>query len=373
MIYAMILAGGGGTRLWPESRRKRPKQFVRLSSEGTMLTQTFLRLGPLVAPNRTLIVTREEFLPLVYESLPSFPKANILAEPVPRSTAPAIGYAALEVTARHKEGILIVVPSDQIIEPTKRFQETLRRAAALVKDDPKRVVTLGIRPDRPADGYGYMKLGEAIESKEDAPPAGGSIDAFHLVRFCEKPDPATAQRYLDEGGYLWNSGIFIARASRFLELLAEHQPEISSGLDRLRPLIQQTNKRDEIAAVYEAFPSISIDYGVMEKADGVVTLAADFSWSDVGSFESLDEDIAPDDQGNRARGIRLAALDCHNNHIRWKVDQGGDPETLLAMIDVDGLQVIRQGNVLLITRRGNDRRITTLLDQLTEMGLEDYR
>ena len=373
MIYAMILAGGGGTRLWPESRQKRPKQFVRLSSEETLLTQTFLRLDPLVPPNRILIVTREEFLPLVHESLPSFPETNILAEPVPRNTAPAIGYAALEVTARQEEGILIVVPADQKIEPTERFQETLRRAVALVREDPKRVVTLGIHPNRPADGYGYMKLGEAVNSKGAAPPAGGPIGAFHLVRFCEKPDAVTAQRYLDEGGYLWNSGIFIARASRFLELLAEHQPEISSGLDRLRPLLRQTNKRAEITAVYEALPSISIDYGVMEKADCVVTLVADFSWSDVGSFEAFDADIAADHQGNRVRGIRLAALDSHNNHIRWKIDQGGDPETLLAMIDVDDLQVIRQGNVLLITRKGNDRKITTLLDQLTELGLEDYR
>lgn len=367
VIYAIILAGGGGTRLWPESRKNRPKQFVRLSSEATMLALTLQRLQPLVTASRTLIVTREEFVPLVNEALPDFPQANILAEPFPRNTAPAIGYAALEVTARQKEGILIVVPADHRIEPTERFQETLRQAVSLVEEDPKRIVTLGISPNRPADGYGYMKLGERIKSSE-----GGAANAFNLTRFCEKPDSKTAQRYLDEGGYLWNAGIFIVRASRFLELLNVYQPEISSGLEHLRSLVNQMNANDKIADIYRAFPSISIDYGVMEKADCVVTLRADFSWSDVGSFESLDADVSPDELGNRVSGARFIGLDAHRNHIRWKVDSGRKPDTLVAMIDVDDLDVIRQGNVLLITQRGNDRKLSVLLDRLTEMGLEDY-
>ena len=226
MLHAVIMAGGSGTRFWPKSRRDRPKQLLNLSGRGSMLQQTVARVGPLAPPDRVWIITGADQAQAVREQLPDLPPRNVVAEPCPRDTAPCVGLAAALLLKEDPDAIMAVMPADHVIAPAETFRKTLAAAVKVVEADPSAFVTLGVRPTRPETGYGYIERGESL----------GEIDgiAMHRVKqFREKPDRPTAERFLAEGRFAWNAGIFIWKARAILDALALHRPGLAAALARV--------------------------------------------------------------------------------------------------------------------------------------------
>ena len=350
MRYQVILAGGGGTRLWPASRRAHPKQLLELGTAPgeTLLAATARRLGR----ERTLVVAGADQAAGVRAELPWLPTTDLLAEPVGRNTAAAIGLAALELADRDAEAVLAVMPADHHIGDEAAFGAALDRAFAIAADDDV-IVTIGIQPTAPETGYGYLELGD---DRGD----GSRV----VARFVEKPDAATAQQYLDSGRYVWNGGMFIVRAARLLRDLEQHMPDTAAGLAR----IQAARRAGDDATVereYRALPSVSIDYGVMEKADGVVTVPGDFDWHDVGSWSAL-ADYRPTDGDGNVVQARAILHEAHRNIVV------ADDGVMVAAIGVDDLVIVQSGNAILVVPRDRAQDVRVAVDRLKADGLDDY-
>lgn len=290
MLYAAILAGGIGSRFWPLSRETTPKQLLKVVGDESMLKSTLRRLEPLIPSNRVYIVTNSKQAEIIrihlsYEGKGFSP--GYIVEPMGRNTAPAIGLAAMQIYNNDPDAVMAVLPADHIIEDGKPFRTALDAAAQAAREG--HLVTFGIVPTRPETGYGYIKAGKAGAKK---------IKGFivrPVERFVEKPDIKRARRYLKEGGYYWNSGIFLWKASRILEELRKHLPDVYKGIADIHA------GKDEFEA-YNEIPAISIDHGILEKADDVVVFPASFRWSDMGSWSSFADILKPDEHGNIMKG-----------------------------------------------------------------------
>ncbi|MCI0574105.1 MAG: mannose-1-phosphate guanylyltransferase [Myxococcaceae bacterium] len=352
-LYPVIMAGGSGTRFWPLSRKARPKQFLPLASNQPLIVDTVTRLKGLASPKDTLVVCGPLHAPSVRKLVKGLPKANLLVEPVARNTAPAIALAALHVARRDPAGILVVLPSDHHVADLPGFRATLERAAAVAAQG--LLVTIGIQPSHPETGYGYIRLGEAL------PQAG----ARKVAAFVEKPDAATARSYLASGEYLWNGGIFLFRADAILEAFRKHMPDLAKGLDKLAPKV---GKRDEAATLerlFPKFPSTSIDYGVMEKADNIAVVPGDFGWSDVGSFGAIPEVRPADARGNVVSGKGAVVVDCDG----CVVLADGRP---LAVVGLKDVVVVDSGDAILVVPREKAQDVRKAVDALKERRLEKY-
>ncbi|MCB2227441.1 MAG: NTP transferase domain-containing protein [Desulfarculaceae bacterium] len=355
-LFAVIMAGGSGTRFWPASRRKRPKQLLCLTGERSLLQQTVDRLAPLVPPERVLVVTGRAHAPAVAQQLPELPAANILAEPMGRNTAAACGLAAAWAARRDPEAVCLVLPADHLITGEGLFLDTLRRAATLAANQPV-LVTLGLNPSFPATGFGYIETGEMLDS---TPPAISRVAAFH-----EKPDLATAREYLAGGRHLWNSGMFAWRAGVFLSELERHLPALAEGLAGLAPELDGPGLEEALARVYPELPAISVDHGVLEHSGELRVVKADFGWSDVGSWEAMGDLWQADALGNASQHGELVALDASGN----LVSAGG---RLAALMGVKDLVAVVTDDVLLILPRERSQEVGRLLDELKARGREDY-
>ncbi|OAT80347.1 mannose-1-phosphate guanylyltransferase [Desulfotomaculum copahuensis] len=363
MLFAAIMAGGTGQRFWPLSRRDRPKQFLSLVGERTMLQLTVDRLAGLMPPENILVITGDAYLETVYEQLPEIPRENVVAEPCGRDTAAAVGLAAVHVRHRDPEGIMVVLPADHYIADVQRFQAVLRSAAAHAAGG-EWLVTLGITPTRPDTGYGYIRRGEPLAEC-------GGVPACRVERFTEKPAPEAARRFLASGRYLWNSGMFIWRADLISRLIDEHLPELAAGLAEIgRALADMPggvtagyiSYIKKLVRIYPRLPKVSVDYGIMEKADNVLVLPGDFGWDDVGSWPALERCRETEDNGNviEARGV---FLETSNSIIHV-------PGRLVATLGIADLVVVDDGECLLVCskeRAGELKRLTTALK---EAGLE---
>ncbi|HET9699443.1 MAG TPA: mannose-1-phosphate guanylyltransferase/mannose-6-phosphate isomerase [Burkholderiales bacterium] len=337
----MILAGGSGTRLWPLSRQQLPKQFLRLNGERSLLEETVERLRPLIEPNQVMVVTNEGHARgEAYHTLLPF---RTLLEPVGRNTAPAIAVAAALLLDEGADPVMVVLPADHVIRDVPAFQRALGSAVDAAAAG--RLVTFGLRPDRPETGFGYIKAG------------AGSGPALPVERFIEKPNLPTAERFLAEGGYYWNSGMFVWRASVILAEIERHLPEVARVLAELRAAWKQGG--DAAAAMKAHFPempSVSIDYGVLEKTDNVVLVPCDIGWSDVGSWDAIHDIADKDERGNAFQG-NVLALDCANTLIR-----GG--KRLIAAIGLEDLCIVETPDAILISRRGESQRVREVVDAL---------
>ena len=349
-LYALVLAGGSGTRFWPLSRNARPKQLLQLFDEETLIEKAVNRLEGLVPPDRILVLTNEAQLEGVRAALPMLPSENIVAEPARRDTAPAIALAAGWIAARDPEATMIALPADQLVVKTDAFRDILRAAAAAASAE-EAVVTLGIKPDWACPSYGYIERGERIET--DA--AGTGIPVHKVVRFREKPSVETAGDYLAAGTFSWNAGIFVWTIPTLMRELSQHCPQLSSFVASLR------DAEDFGAAVAELFPAlekISIDFALMEKAGNILNLEADIGWDDVGGWPSVAKYLEQDGDGNACRGP-LLAVDSRENIV---FSTQGMPKA--ALLGVERLIVVQTADALLVADRDKADDIKKLVDLL---------
>jgi mannose-1-phosphate guanylyltransferase len=358
MLHAVVMAGGSGTRFWPKSRRDRPKQLLRLQGEGTMLQQTVERIAPLVASERILIITGADQAEAVRGQLPDLPAANVVAEPCPRDTAACVGLAAQIVARADPEGTMIVMPADHVIEPGELFRKTARAAVTVIDADPSAFVTFGIKPNRPETGYGYIECGEAL----------GAIDGIALHRvdqFREKPDRDTAERFLAEGRFVWNSGIFVWRARAILDALARHRPGLAEALDRIGQALGTPDEAETIAREYPLLEKVPIDKAVMEKALNVRVLEVIYDWNDVGDWRALTALVPPDGHGNTIQGDVLA-LETRGSIVIS--DDGG----LIATLGIQDLVVVHSGKATLVARKDQLDKLKSLVEGLDRSGYGSY-
>lgn len=300
--YCVIMAGGKGERFWPLSTKNIPKPFIRLLGNKTMIQMTVERLLTVVPENRIMVVLGVDHLAIAREQLSFWPGVRFLVEPAGRDTAPCIGLTAVTLRREDPKALMIVAPADHFIPDHLVFAETMRNGVHLAREDACLVAT-GIKPTRPETGYGYIQAGKRI--------AVGSIDAFEMQRFVEKPDAQRAAGYLAAGGYYWNSGIFIWRADTVLAGMAEHMPDLSQGLEDIRKAMDAGDEQRK-EGLFFGLEKISIDYGLMEKAKNVVMLEAGFIWDDVGTWSSVERVLPADREGNCIYGkaVCIDTRDC---------------------------------------------------------------
>jgi len=360
MLHAVVMAGGSGTRFWPESRRNRPKQLLPITGGQAMLAETIARLDPLVPLERTWVVTNAQQVQGVRRVCPRLPVQNILVEPVGRNTAPCVGLAAAVIAEADRDAVMVVLPADHVISPVDEFQRALR-AAVMAADQPGRFVTFGIPPTWPAIGYGYIRRAARTAVYE-------GLDCFHVAGFTEKPQAPRAQQFIDSGEYLWNSGIFVWRARTILDAIQQHMPELHLGLARIAEKIGESGFQAELDRVYPGLPAVPVDVGIMEKVEGALVLSAPFRWSDVGSWKSLYDEVKHDEHGNAAifpKGGTLLAEDA-----RGILAYSSEPQ-ILAVLGVDDLVVVRTADAVLVARRDRAEDVKLLVDRLKAAGRED--
>jgi mannose-1-phosphate guanylyltransferase len=293
-LYAVIMAGGRGERFWPLSTSKLPKPFIPLLGPETLLQDTVSRIHRLAPLDRILISIGAEHFEIARQQLPQIPEENFIVEPMGRDTAACLGFSALYIERRDPEAIMLALPADHFVSDADAYVQTVQKG--LENLEGATGVVFGIPPTRPETGYGYI-LAER--------PAI-SADAWPVIRFIEKPDAPTAERYLASGNYFWNSGMFLWSNRTLLSLFQEHMPDTYQGLCRLRPLIGNDGSKAEIREVFSALPRISIDFGIMEKTSGLRLIPAHFGWDDIGNWASLERALPVDAQGNIAQGRHVA-------------------------------------------------------------------
>lgn len=350
MLHAVIMAGGSGTRFWPKSRRRSPKQLLRLFGDATMLQQTVARIAPLVPPERTLIITGADQAAAVREQLPDLPPENVVAEPCARDTAPCVGLAAHIIARKDPGGTMIVMPADHVIQPAETFRATVRAALAEIDADPTTFITFGVKPTHPETGYGYIERGEAL------PPREG-IALHRVAQFREKPDRATAEQFVASGRFAWNAGIFLWRARAILDGLRTHRPELATALDRIARTLGTPAEAETLASEFPALEKVPIDKAVMEQAPNVRVLEVVYNWSDVGDWRALAPLLAHDDHGNALQGNTLT-VDSRNSVVI--ADDGG----LIACLGVEDLVIVQSGGATLVARKDQLDKLKSLVEKL---------
>ena len=343
-FFAVIMAGGVGKRFWPQSRRTTPKQLLNIAGEESMLRMTVERLKQVAETDHILIITNSDQETGIRAEIPELPPENILIEPDGKNTAPCIGLAAIIIQERDKDAVMGVFPADHYIQDTNAFSEYLRQGIQTAKNM-KGLVTFGVIPTRPATGYGYIQFHERT-SPED--------QIFAVKAFAEKPDHETAQLFLKSGDFLWNSGMFVWQVDVILNSFREYLPEIWDSLDNIRGAIGKPVWDSVLTVEWATLRSISIDYGVMEKAKNVFVIKVDFAWNDVGSWDAVHEMRAKDESGNVTRGDVIY----HGARNNLVYAEG----KTVAMVGVDDLVVIDTPDALLIIPRGDTERVKELVD-----------
>ncbi len=353
-VFAVIMAGGVGSRFWPLSRERRPKQFLDILGTGrTLLQQTYDRLSRITKPDNILIVTKDDYFSLVKEQLPDIPDQNILSEPLRRNTAPCIAYAAMFVSHRDPNAVMLVAPSDHFVADVSAFVETINTAANYVIDvNPNALVTIGIEPSRPETGYGYIQF----DFDEKTEINGRSV--YKVKTFTEKPDLETAKIFVDSGEFLWNSGIFVWSAKTILNSMKNYLPEIYNEFQLHKNKIGTKFEAEIIREIYEKVPSISIDYGVMEKEKSVYVIKANFGWSDLGTWGSLYENYPKDENDNVVQGNNVFTFDTQRSFISVPDDK------LVVILGLNNLIVAESDGMLLIANKDEEQQIRNIVNMI---------
>lgn len=346
-VTAMIMAGGRGERFWPKSRKSLPKQFLSLTDDGvTMIQDTVSRILPLVDMEDIYIVTNRDYKELAMEQLPELPEENILCEPVGRNTAPCVGLAAMHIGKKYDDALMIVLPSDHLIKYNSMFLNVLRDACA-VAEKGENLTTIGITPNYPETGYGYIKFD----------PDQSEGRAYGVERFVEKPDLKTAKKYLADESYLWNSGMFVWKVSTILADIEKHIPNTYEGLVKIREAIGTEEQDAVLEAEFQKMESESIDYGIMEKADHIYVIPGTFGWDDVGSWLAVGRIRSTNEFGNTVQG-NVITVETKNSII-----EGTDK--LIAAVGLKDIIVVDTDDALLICDKGHAGDIKKVLEKLS--------
>lgn len=358
MLYPVIMAGGSGTRFWPRSRRRRPKQLIRIFGQGTMIQQTVARLEGEVPPESFLVVTTLDQADEIALQLPKLKREQIVAEPCGRDTSACVALAAMLVRRRDPEGVMAVLSADHTISPAREFARCLKEAAQIATQH-RALVTFGIRPSHPSELYGYVRRGEAL------PGWKGSLPAFRLAEFKEKPTRAVAEEFIRSGDYYWNSGNFVWRAADILEAFQRFMPDLYAALAKIEPELGTAGMAAALERVYPGLPKLSIDYGVMEKAPNAVLVEAQFQWDDVGAWDSIARHHPADENGNHVLA-RHAGIDTRNCIIV------GEDGHVVTTVGVENLIIVQTRDATLICDRRRAGHVKMLVDLLKAQGLEAH-
>jgi mannose-1-phosphate guanylyltransferase len=350
-VHPVVMAGGSGTRFWPLSRRKRPKQFLPLVSARPLIAETVARLHG-IAPARDVLCVCGKVHAAAAQRLAGLRKPNVLVEPVARNTAPALALASVHVAARAPRGVLIALPADQHIGAPEKFREVLLEAVQVAEQG--QIVTIGLTPTRAETGYGYIQLGDPLNGR-----------ARRAKAFVEKPDAETARRYVSSGEYLWNGGIFVFRADVMLEALTKHMPQMAPGVEALRAAVGTQRYPGVLNKTFKAWPSISIDYAVAEKAPNMAVIPGDFGWSDVGSFAAVADIREKDGQENVISGKGALVIDSSG----CVVLAGDRPVAVIGLKDV---VVVDAGDAILVVPKDKSQDVRKAVDGLKARHLERY-
>jgi mannose-1-phosphate guanylyltransferase len=355
--YAVIMAGGGGTRLWPLSRKTNPKQMLPLVGERSLFQIAVDRLGDLFSPENILVVTVVDQAKKLQAQCPQIPAENYLLEPMPRGTASVVGLAAVALQQRDPQAIMAVLTADHIFENEEYFRQILRAAYGAANQD--YLVTLGIVPTYPATGYGYIQRGDFVGSQVD-------LDVYQVLRFVEKPDEERAQSMVESGDHAWNSGMFVWRVARIMEEFKRQMPELNSKLDEISKAWKQPQRTSVIQEIWPTIHPETIDYGIMENAnDSVVIPAQGLGWNDVGSWEALFDVLSADEDGNIRTDETCINLDSSGTLIYKK-----NAERLVVTIGVEDLVIVDVGDVLLVCKKDQAQKVRQVVKQLRESRQE---
>ena len=351
---ALIMAGGKGERFWPKSRVSLPKQFLSLTDDGkTMIQLTVERIRPLVELEDIYIATNSLYRKLVTEQLPGLPEENILCEPVGRNTAPCIGLGAVHINKKYDDAVMIVLPSDHLIKNNEVFAETLEQAAKTAEQG-ENLVTIGITPNYPETGYGYIHY--------DKEKMLGSANA--VKQFVEKPDLELAKKYLASGEYLWNSGMFVWKVSTILNNFEKLMPDIYEGLMTIKASIGTSEYKNVLEDTFGAMRSESVDYGIMENAENIYSIPGDFGWDDVGSWLAVGRIKANDDNSNVVSG-NVVSVETKNCVIEAQ-------DKLIAAVGLDGIIIVDTQDATLVCDKEHAGQIKQVLAALREEGKTEY-
>jgi mannose-1-phosphate guanylyltransferase len=356
-IYAVIMAGGVGSRFWPRSRERSPKQVLEIVGPGSMIVNTITRIQSLVPIEKIIVVTNKLQKDIIHQQVPSLPQHNVLTEPIGRNTAPCIGLAAKWISYYDADAIMVALPADHIIRDNEEFKRVIQRAAQVANENDA-LVTIGIKPTSPETGYGYIQFDDSLKKSHYVE------DGIYCVKtFAEKPNVETAEKFLKSGDFLWNSGMFIWKTRVILQEIEKHLPELGEQLAKLEPTIGTEAYESTLEHVYGIIRSISIDYGVMEKASKVFVAKGDFGWSDVGSWDEVTRISPVDADGNTLRGT-VIAKDSHGNYV----DAGN---RVVATIGVDDIIVVTTDDAVLICRKGRSQDVKEIVDYLRRKQINE--
>jgi len=355
-LYCLIMAGGSGTRFWPRSRVAKPKQYLELFGDESLLQSTINRFETFTDAENIYIVSSKQQADVLENQTPQLPRENLIYEPVGKNTLPCIGLAAMFAEKENPEGIMVVSPSDHLIRNEELFRDTVM-AASKIADERDGIVTIGITPTYPATGYGYVQTAEDITGNE-------KIKQFKVERFVEKPDEPTASKYLKDGGFYWNSGLFIFKISVFLEAVKKFAPDLYSDLRKIQADLGNPSFEKTLDTIYRAVQSISVDYGIMEHAKNIYLVEGNFDWNDLGSWESVYQVDEKDENGNAANDETIL-IDSKNSYVY--TDEG-----LVALVGMEDVVVVKHGNTTLVCKRDKTEEVKKIVEQLKSGNKSQY-
>jgi len=362
MRYAVIMAGGSGTRLWPMSTAEQPKQLIPFIDGRSLLAIAAERMDGLVEPANQCVCTGEAFREPIRKAMPRFSDKQIHGEPIGRDTLNAVGFSAAVLSKADPDAVIATFTADHLIEPIDTFQERVNTGYAIAERYPEALVTFGIKPTWPATGYGYVQIDEPLPDFDRA---------FAVRAFKEKPDATTAQQYVDSGQYLWNSGMFVWRASALLGCIEKYQPEVYPQLLRIADAWGTPDQQKVLNEIYPALPKISVDYAIMEPASQdhdqqVATVEMPVQWLDVGSWTAFGQTCPTDSEGNQVAADRTELLDTHNTLVA-----SNDPDHLIATVGVTDLVIVHTPRATLVCPRDQEQRVKDLQKRVAEQHPED--